>query len=347
MFARLVSLRSGPHLIAWGTLIVSLLLFLDWHDGWTTLKRVYQWPALELRIAWVISVLLISLYVVLLLTDALVQATTKRWWDPAETFDGELTWQQLLELVQRDHDPLLVPRRLRTGSATASYLLMLPVIVLIAGLTAATIRFVWMPTLPGFLRPLPPTAANPAGLRAPVDALLNLGGNLGALLALIAASISIWFTYHQLRAKVRADNRQQWLARTRTLLGQVVALAAAHAEADDTTCETTLFTQLNPLRLEFELMLNPSEKDHRLLMYLLRRLTFLRDLKQADAADEGVLVRLIKDDCRRVASLPGAQPFERWQEVLEADKVPILVTQCMRLGHVVLKREWERVKATR
>ena len=52
-------------------------------------------------------------------------------------------------------------------------------------------------------------------------------GNPTAYLALLAAVVTIIFTYYQLRAKVRADSRQQWIIRARELVGQVVALTDA------------------------------------------------------------------------------------------------------------------------
>ncbi len=261
------------------------------------------------------------------------------WWDPAEVPDGDLNWEDLKRLVEPDDDPMVNRGFLRTATALAflcKLVAILGMMFICGRLAAASLAH---PELPAFLK----LGGNE---RIPSDALINLSGNLTAFLALTAAIASIWFANSQLRSKVRADNRQEWLANARTLLGEVVALAREHAVADG-TARTSINELLDPKRLRFELMLNPREKDHRLLMHLLRRLAFLHEPARAEAADGGTFSKVIGEHC--IVSASDATSFRevKWKRVVDCKEPAELTTYVMRLGHVVLKREWERVKATR
>ncbi|HYD98660.1 MAG TPA: hypothetical protein VEH84_04705 [Alphaproteobacteria bacterium] len=107
--------------------------------------------------------------------------------------------------------------------------------------------------------------------------LANTSTNLTAFLALIAASISIVFTYQQLRAKVRADSRQAWIKEVRELMAcniemmrtQIDKLDAGYSNRSLPDKNWAPFPQ-NQSRTLLELHLNPSEYDHRLLMLLIR-----------------------------------------------------------------------------
>ena len=279
----------------------------------------------------------------LVLGDMYSRSIHKSWWDPAERADGDLDWEQLYQLVHRHHDPLHGAAGLRTTASLVGVLLLVPLIAGIAGIAETAAGVIVRPQMPAFL-----LAGGDS--RNLVEAMINLSGNLTAFLALIGASVSIWFAYSQLRAKVRADNRQAWLGKTRELLARVIALGAAHAKAEGRD-RARLWAKLDAPRLELELMLNPSEKDHRLLMYLLRRLAFVHDLHRAERADEGVLRDLIKKACAKIVddrpAFKGVDLYDAdWAPVLETTDPAKLVTYATRLGHVLLKREWQRVKNT-
>jgi hypothetical protein len=181
---------------------------------------------------------------------------------------------------------------------------------------------------------------------------LQLSANLTAFLALIAAAISIYFTHRQLQAKVKADSRQAWIDKLRAHIAGFIALTDAVEELPDGDARQNAQLDLTGRRIEMELMLNPSEKDHRLLMYLSLRLAFfdagerafnrvhdVRNIKKAIRADSA------GHDEATWAPLLGAIPGKRatQREATRSD----LVGYTMRLAHVVLKRKWERVKATR
>lgn len=190
----------------------------------------------------------------------------------------------------------------------------------------------------------------------------GLNDDLTALLALTAAAVSIYFTYRQLQAKVKADSRQAWINALRANIAQTIALAdAVRYRTNDAGIDKTR-RKLIAARLETELMLNPSEKDHRLLMYLIQKMAFFgKDASKKDK-DEPVIFEGIDDVINIRRSIRSSSNYNAsdWADIL----LPIppinranrakrkksysdLVGYTMRLAHVVLKREWERVKATR
>jgi hypothetical protein len=172
-------------------------------------------------------------------------------------------------------------------------------------------------------------------------------GNPTAYLALVVGAATIFFTFRQIRAKVRADSRQQWIIHARKLLGEVVALIDQHRDLQASNkfkqaLET--WEKLNPIRLELELMLNPSEKDHRLLLYLIQRFATWRTPRQ-ESQDAQIVRRSISgmSDGR-----PGPYKIpDKWRPIIDGRDRAELVSYILRLSHVVLKREWERVKHTR
>lgn len=247
------------------------------------------------------------------------------WWDPSLEPDGELEWDMVLNLTlgRLDLDPLSVNPAERPARIKRDVLI-LALATLLLGYVALGIAHVL-----GDQRSSVPSATEAAAG----------GGNLAAFLALFAAMLSIVFTYHQLRAKVRADNRQAWIARLRTLIAEVTALSYECHDADNSS-KPELWQKLGPKRLEFELMLNPSEKDHRLLMYLVQRLAPADEEIQDFIQDAKNLRRTVMRYCKPMHR-------KRWACLLECDNREMLVGYVMRLSHVVLKREWERVKRAR
>jgi hypothetical protein len=165
-----------------------------------------------------------------------------------------------------------------------------------------------------------------------VEAVANASGNLTAYLALLAGAISIIFTYHQLRAKVRADNRQAWIDKARRLLAQIIA------DADAGRSSAKAISR----RLELKLMLNPKEKDHRILTFLLQRLARVQDQEQIEPGQH--LRRVVGEE---LARSPKHHRYQHLLNLFDEGDRGTLVSYVVRLSHVLLKREWERVKHTR
>lgn len=180
--------------------------------------------------------------------------------------------------------------------------------------------------------------------------------NLTAFLALVAATISIWFGFRQFQAQVRAKSRQEWIDKLRKEIAKSIALAEEYQELakpshpfrrrpeerfDRAKRKADVRRELTETRLKLETRLNPSEKDHRLLMYLVQRLAMWGD----DSAFERIAdVKFLKE------SIGSPAQNLDWQNVLKPaetdDGFGTTVSHAMRLSHVILKREWEQVKTT-
>lgn len=142
------------------------------------------------------------------------------------------------------------------------------------------------------------------------------------LLSLVVAAIAVFFgpliqlfiAKAQIRASVLSANRQTWINELREQIAAFIILAMdlkAHFEFE-LFDRPTFLQKLSEMRLRYitvNLMLNPKEADHRRLVELLQ-----------NAIDVG---------------RKGVEP--------EKMNVPGIVE----LSQTILKREWERVKATK
>lgn len=179
----------------------------------------------------------------------------------------------------------------------------------------------------------------------------GLSANLTALLALIAAAISIYFTYRQLQAKVKAESRQAWINKLRAHIAQFIALSDAIHESEGDN-QNNKWADLTSSRLEMELMLNPSEKDHRLLMYFSLKLAFFNSKennfnKVHDVRNIKEAINSATPACDREKWVPLLGPIPSKSSSKRKREYSDLIGYTMRLAHVVLKREWQRVKTTR
>ena len=295
----------------------------------TELGRLLQIPARPLRslldgpLGLAVAIATLALLWTLWLRADLRNWT--KWWDPAWRPDGQISWEHVRGLVRDDplnHVPRFRPRHFLGRSPL--YVLSLTAVMVLAWFLLCLIDRPWLPDM---LR----------GETVAGKVFLQLAKpNLTAYLALIAAAASIFFAYLQLRAKVRADNRQAWIDRARAHLAAVTSLGSIHADASPKEAPD-LWREFAPLRVELELMLNSSESDHRLLSFLLHELALLRREPGPAIEDSENLKALIKRD--------SGQDFDEWLPGW-AERVQ-LITYILRLSHVVLKREWERVKHTR
>ncbi len=191
-----------------------------------------------------------------------------------------------------------------------------------------------------------------------VEKLAGLSSNLTAFLALIAAAVSVIFTYQQLRAKVRASSRQKWVNKVRSLLAGVLENIY---EISSTGKLHHQFDSFNQCRTHLELHLNPAEKDHRLLMLLIRACAFpevrithdqYTAKKIYDTMEKWRLERGIPD---------GSAPYSVFLNLITMYNEPQnnnsltfilnnrdqIISYIFKLSHSILKREWERVRHTR
>jgi hypothetical protein len=277
------------------------------------------------------------------------------WWN-LDGRSGSPSWEMVrrMALNDLDYDPVVWQPRFkwfrRLVRGTLSYMI-------IGALLIEGLHFLAQgPILPKFLSEVTvpnPTRLDPDHQFHTIDLALN--ANLTALLALIAAAISIYFTHRQLQAKVKADSRQAWLDKLRGEISRFIALADAIQRDPPEEELSRLTKKMTASRLEMELMLNPSEKDHRLLMFLSIKIAFfqLGDEAFKDVHDVENLVKAIESDPydrydpSKWNLLLGAIPEKDDDEDVYEKAYSDLIGYVLRLSHVVLKREWERVKEAR
>jgi hypothetical protein len=258
-----------------------------------------------------------------------------RWWDVnAARQDGPLDWKQVFELASlaEDRDPVIMGERggLRNDDDFGRHYVFRFLVIMAATALAIPIDYLINPRIPGVM------------IRGGVSDIIQASANLTAYLALIASIATIYFAFKQLRARVRASSRQKWIDSVRRLMAGMIADIIKMEE--DGVIDNR---GLNRRRLHLELLLNPSEKDHRLLVFLIRAFIYPngpiesdRHLKaQVNKALEKFpcphgsmqLLQMI-NDC-------GVRPN---QEVKRA-----AISYIVKLSQIVLKREWERVRHIR
>ena len=266
------------------------------------------------------------------------------WWEPNSSPGSDsLTWPQVYQLVAFDDefDPISRKKSVRWGWWWRSVAAQGALYLFIWGSLLSVLDFLVDPTPRTFLLQgtLPPLAA-------PIATAL---GNPIAYLALIVGLATIFFTFRQIRAKVRADSRKQWIIQARKLLGEVVALIDMHRrQREDFKNEKAeeTWAKLNPLRLELELMLNPSEKDHRFLLHLIQRFCAWRK-PEVPIQDAEIMKKSISATICSPNDHAGRDHIQKLLQIADEKDRAKLVSYIIRLSHVVLKREWERVKHTR
>ena len=233
----------------------------------------------------------------------------QRWWH-AQTPADENHWYDVVDALTRD--PLLIDQ------PGKSHLRWLTPTFTIAALLA------WLYWLFG-------------SLHVKLYALITGpgGGNytllISALLVALTAALA-------LRGKLQAENRQLWIDALRDELAVFMSHLQELYAAGDVLQQNR--RDMEQARMKIELLINPSEPLHRTLTLLLRVASGQRPV---NAIDGPVLKRL------KPLDLPAATPISalRWhgRTKPDADQLLVLQVYIQRLANVLLKQEWERVRA--
>jgi hypothetical protein len=166
---------------------------------------------------------------------------------------------------------------------------------------------------------------------------VQISQNLTAYLAVITAAIAIYVAQYTIRAQVRSKSRQEWIDKVRILTATLISdvdriLTDRYVDMD----------RVNKDRLLLELLLNPSEKDHRLLTMLFRKCTHPNSNVGQD--------RFICEKLRNLEALPGNSGVLRDFLVNRRKIKPgtkdrdEVISYIIRLSNIILKREWMRVR---
>ncbi len=136
----------------------------------------------------------------------------------------------------------------------------------------------------------------------------------------------LFVAFIKLQAKIKSENRQIWVNNARKLSAEVIANILDIGYSEESVKRQRI--KVYPSMIELELLLNPSEKDHRALSYLLRIAYGIKDLKIDKKLRE----------CDELKCLKNLDPVHCKND---RDK---LITYTIRLSSAIFKREWERIK---
>jgi hypothetical protein len=316
--------------------------------AWAIYLHAFEWSLQTdtlplLRLSAFLAVSLATFWTLRAASRNFIIAANTSWWDPSDRPEStNLDWYEVYKLVAFDRalDPISVPVRARWRWWFRSLFAQVPLYLLIWGIYLSVVDLIRDPSPRSYF-----LGINSPGISQTLVAALS---NPTAYLALIVGLATIFFTFRQIRAKVRADSRQQWIIQARKLLGEVISMIDTHRDlrsANRFKESEEVWNRLNPSRLELELMLNPSEKDHRLLLYLIQRFAMWRHPEQ-QTQDAKILKSSVEEASGELAA-NASQFNEKLLRIIETTDRAELVSYILRLAHVVLKREWERVKHTR
>jgi hypothetical protein len=135
----------------------------------------------------------------------------------------------------------------------------------------------------------------------------------------------------QMRLKARSGNRQKWIDQIRRVLAELIADLPAIGDGSWTIERKR--RDYMPRHAKLELLLNPSERDHRALLALIRHAYKFDGLAIDNEIRHALPSRLF------------ATEFPPGEE--EKEHLIALKSQIIRLSNAVLKREWEQVKHAR
>jgi hypothetical protein len=145
--------------------------------------------------------------------------------------------------------------------------------------------------------------------------LIALISAITALCAVVLGPlVSLWGASKQYRVSVLSNNRQAWINALRDTIAELISIASLITLPQDAGDQVKSAQRLLFLSAKIELMMNPNEVDHRLLMGLLNELqgTIGAALSKKSSANDGVAA---------------------------------LLQKIVPLSQAILKREWKRVKA--
>ena len=256
-----------------------------WSPDWTALPLI--------RISAVALLGVLTLWGMRTVAARFEERATIPWWQPAKASDvSDLSWDDVYMLVAFDKtlDPLGFEKRVRWVWWYLNLAVQIPIQLVLCSIALCLFDLLQNPMPRAFLL----EGASLMGDKPLAKPLAAVIANPAAYLVLVVGLATIYFTFRQIRAKVRADSRQAWILKARELLGEVIAGADAHKiapAANDVEKAEKVWNKLNPKRLELELMLNPSEKDHRLLMYLIQHVSAWR--KPGVAAQDAEILKEI------------------------------------------------------
>jgi hypothetical protein len=188
------------------------------------------------------------------------------------------------------------------------------------------------------------------------------------LVIIIPPSLAVIVAAIQIRASLTAHNRKKWIEDFREAVEQTILNIPDQYKRDanykkncrpDQSPPTALFSEDNQARTRLELLINPTEPDHRVLSTLIRFAygitdpAQLRDWYEQDK-DQAPNISFLRKGLRPAGfehiiivdflvykEIKYLHTLLKEQEFCDQN---YLVSLIFRLSNAILKREWERVK---
>lgn len=226
----------------------------------------------------------------------------KTWWDISdEKPNGKLEWKMVSELMEND------PIKYKTEWRLITCKRVIPELAVVA-----LLFFAW-----SFVFVLIATRNELSAKQ-----IQQIGTGIGGI-GVFLVFIGVIYTG---RVNVRSVNRQVWINDLRDVLSQLLQQIPPYPP--DKVSIDLAKKHASQLIFKTELLLNPSEPDHRAMIALLRYFYHINDVKDVDGLARKEL-RLEEKDLN------------------DNEKFNALKSKLIRLSNVILKREWEQVKHVR
>ncbi|MBF0132660.1 MAG: hypothetical protein HQL75_08760 [Magnetococcales bacterium] len=180
---------------------------------------------------------------------------------------------------------------------------------------------------------------------------LSKNGPLAVIITGVTVIVTLAIGLKKIQAKVKSENRQVWINDLRNTVAEVIALLRfckhfnEQKNNERLTCYDTIPHEQQPKELEggnaynldqklikLELLINPSEKDHRMLLWMLRK---------CSRGEENIVLDKIFLCIKDIRNVEKMEFFEKLDREKNLD---FLISYVVRLSNAILKREWERVK---
>ncbi len=213
-----------------------------------------------------------------------------------------------------------------------------------AGCLAIALDYIVNPHVPGLLifkydghEPLTQPEIN-------IGTFVQVQTNLTAYLAIITALIAIYVARFTIRAQVRSKSRQEWIDKVRKITAQLISDVDLKFRG-----QIPNVARMNERKLHLELLLNPSEKDHRLLTMLFRICTGGNEISDDKYISKKFEELLGEQHCyiKQMAILDSNLYKIVVNRHVSPNQQDDAISYIVRLSNIILKREWMRVRETR
>lgn len=319
--------------------------------------------ALLWRVLLFIALLICGLWFSSVLGEFLKRSLGRRWWNMSASDSADApNWASLVHMLCNDRcDPLVFEENGYRPDGISKFQIFQSIPNNIIFLIILFIGILYGMTAFYILQSMPPNLLLiETGIK---DTSIN--GNIAAYIAFVGTALTVIFAYQQIRAKVRADSRQAWVNKVRELISDVLANIGGIIENGRVEND---FKEFNKARTHLELHLNPSEADHRLLMFLIRACAFpdlligndrivLDEVSKA-LSKNGQKIRSISNTDTKTSNIDALENLvlaysknsansKCLRKAVLAEHKDEIISFIFRLSHNILKREWERVRHTK